>query len=567
MAGEAAIMTTFVNLRHKGRRVIDDASAPAIVFDRQGFVVDVSDAILSLAQRGRDQFLGRALASLAAAPSCAAFEAALADGYPRLGELVIAASKGEIVLQAAFGRVRSGLGRVAGVAATVNDVTDRRRRESSLEARMGAIDRALAVIEFSPDALVIDANATFLAFTGYTRDEVIGRHHSMFLDPAEVETVAYAEFWKGLRQGRFDSAEYRRRIKGGREVWIRATYNPVLDSRGTVVSVIKLATDVTTEKRRRDDYKSQIDAINRSQAVMQLGMDRSILSVNANVEKAYGYSAAEMEGRDHTMLLNRGEAESPSYKAFWAKLSAGGYHACVHRQRAKDGRPVWIQASYNPILDREGRTVKVVKYAADITSSMASREKLAATSLDTFDNIQAMATAVNQLTFSVEEITDHMAQSRRSVHDIAEQAGIAETASGNLDAASRALGDVATFIRSIADRINLLALNAAIEAARAGESGRGFSVVAAEVKGLASQVAAATAQINDQIFGMQAHSRSVGATLGAIARAVQTVDGSVAGVADALDQHRATTGEIARNMTELVKLADINRSLGECMAA
>jgi methyl-accepting chemotaxis protein len=234
-------------------------------------------------------------------------------------------------------------------------------------AKLTAIDRSQAVIEFRLDGTVITANENFLRTMGYRLDEVRGKPHSMFVDPAERDGAAYRAFWESLRRGEFQTAEYRRIGKGGREVWIRATYNPILDWRGRPKRVVKFATDVTPDKLRSADAAGQIAAINRSQAVIEFALDGTILSANENFLAAMGYRLDEVQGRHHGMFVEPAHRESAGYRAFWASLGRGEYQAAEFRRVGKGGREVWIQASYNPILDPAGKPLKVVKFATDIT--------------------------------------------------------------------------------------------------------------------------------------------------------------------------------------------------------
>ncbi len=242
-------------------------------------------------------------------------------------------------------------------------------RRSSKAAKLDAIERSQATVTFGLDGTLIEANENFLRLMGYTLEEVRGRHHRLFVDPAEAADPAYEAFWATLRRGEFQTAEYRRLAKGGREVWIRASYNPVLDARGRPIRIVKFALDVTAETLAATDAAGQITAINRSQAVIHFAPDGTILDANPHFLAAMGYRADEIVGRHHRMFVTDGEADSPEYREFWARLGRGGYHAGEFKRRGKDGAEIWIQATYNPILDATGRTLKIVKYAADITAA------------------------------------------------------------------------------------------------------------------------------------------------------------------------------------------------------
>ena len=215
------------------------------------------------------------------------------------------------------------------------------------------------------------ANTGFLDAVGYKLEEVQGRHHSLFVAPAERESQAYRAFWAALARGEFQRAEYKRIGKDGREIWLQAIYNPVRDSQGKPYKVVKFATDITQDKLRRADVAGQIAAINRSQGVIHFDMDGTILDANENFLSVVGYRLDEVRGQHHRTFVEPSQVQSAEYLQLWEALRRGEYRAGVFKRLGRGGRAVWIQASYNPIFDADGKPFKVVKYATDIT-----REKL-----------------------------------------------------------------------------------------------------------------------------------------------------------------------------------------------
>ena len=236
-------------------------------------------------------------------------------------------------------------------------------------AVLKALDRSLAMIEFSPKGRIIRANDNFLATMGYSAEELQGRHHSIFVDPAEINSEDYKAFWKSLARGEFRQAEFKRRGKNGRYIWLQATYNPVIGLNGRVVKVVKVATDVTGKSLSNADFLGQVSAIGRSMAVIEFEIDGTIITANEKFLAAFGYTLAEVQGKHHSLLLEAAYAASPSYRDFWASLTRGEFRAAQFKRVAKGGRDVWIEASYNPILDMNGKPFKIVKYATDITQS------------------------------------------------------------------------------------------------------------------------------------------------------------------------------------------------------
>ena len=234
-------------------------------------------------------------------------------------------------------------------------------------AVLEALGRSQATIEFEPDGTILTANANFLGAMGYALDEVQGKHHRMFVDPAEAASVEYARFWSGLRDGEFRSSEFKRLAKGGREIWIQASYNPIFDEDGKVVKVIKFATDITEEKLKAADYEGQISALSKAQAVISFDPKGQILDANENFLATVGYSLEEIAGQHHRMFCEPELASSAEYRRFWAELAAGEHKEGEFKRLAKGGRELWLQATYNPIFDPSGRVAKVVKFASDIT--------------------------------------------------------------------------------------------------------------------------------------------------------------------------------------------------------
>lgn len=241
---------------------------------------------------------------------------------------------------------------------------------------IAALSRSQAFIEFEPDGTIITANENFLSVMGYLVDEIAGRHHSMFLEPEYANSPEYKDFWTKLTSGEFQRALFKRLGKGGKEVWIEASYNPLIGPDGKVYRIIKVASDVTERHHESADARSQINAVSRSQAVIEFSLDGIVLGANENFCEALGYRLDEIRGQHHRLFVTPEQASSPEYQEFWNKLNAGELWSGEYKRIGKSGREVWIQASYNPIFDANGRPYKVVKYATDITASKAAVNEL-----------------------------------------------------------------------------------------------------------------------------------------------------------------------------------------------
>ncbi|WP_320188746.1 PAS domain-containing methyl-accepting chemotaxis protein (plasmid) [Agrobacterium rosae] len=234
-------------------------------------------------------------------------------------------------------------------------------------AVVAAMNKSLALIEFDPRGKILTANENFCQAMDYSASELVGQHHRMFLDPAAANSPDYAAFWAKLSGGKFDAGEYKRLAKGGKEVWLQASYNPVFDRKDRVVKVIKIATDITAAKMKAADDGGKIAAILRAQAMIEFSPDGNILSANENFLAVIGYSLNEVAGRHHSIFVDPSEAVKPEYKEFWHRLRSGEFVAQEFRRIGKGGKEVWLQASYNPIFDPDGKVIKVVKFATDIT--------------------------------------------------------------------------------------------------------------------------------------------------------------------------------------------------------
>ncbi len=240
-------------------------------------------------------------------------------------------------------------------------------KNDSAKAVLDAFSQSQAMIEFTPDGMIVTANPVFCALLGYELAEIIGKHHSLFIDPGETATPAYRQFWADLRAGQFKAEEFRRIGKSGQSVYIQASYNPVVEN-GKVTRVVKIASDVTAQKNAAAEWKGQLEAISRAQAVIEFTLDGTILDANANFLGAVGYTIDEIKGRHHRMFVDAEYARSADYQQFWVRLAAGEHFTAEYGRIAKGGRQIWIQAVYSPIRNADGRPYKVVKYALDITA-------------------------------------------------------------------------------------------------------------------------------------------------------------------------------------------------------
>jgi methyl-accepting chemotaxis protein len=450
----------------------------------------------------------------------------------------------EVWIEASYNPIRDTNGKPFKVVKFATDITEKKIRSMEDSGKIDAILRAQAVIEFNMDGTVITANENFLKTLGYSLAEIQGKHHSLFVEPAMRDSAEYREFWAKLNRGEYSAAEYKRIGKGGKEVWILASYNPILDERKKPFKVVKFATDVTDQKLNTANLAGQIDAIGKSQAVIEFNMDGTIVSANRNFLGALGYAMDEIRGRHHSMFVDPAERDSAEYREFWAKLNRGEYQAAEYKRIGKGGKQVWIQASYNPILDLNGKPYKVVKYATDVTTQVLVRmgnERVRAM-------MESVAAGAEELNTSVREISEAMTKSRETASDAVERVEKADVQAKRLNSAAESMSGIVEMIGDITGQINLLALNATIESARAGEAGRGFAVVAAEVKNLANQAKQATDKITDEIGSLNGISGEVVEALNSIKGAIQNVSEYVTSTAAAVEEQSTVTGEMSSSM-------------------
>ena len=443
-------------------------------------------------------------------------------------------------------------------------------------AKMAALNKVQAIIEFDLEGTILTANDNFLKAMGYDLDEITGRKHAIFLDPAYRDSPDYRHFWDELRAGKFQRAEFRRIGKNGKEIWIQASYNPLLDRRGKPYKIVKFAIDVTAEKLRAADMAGQVAALNKAQAVIEFDLDGRVISANRNFLDALGYRLEEIEGRHHRLFVDAAERETPAYRRFWQALGRGEFQAGQYRRIGKGGRDVWIQACYNPILDMNGRPFKVVKFATDVTAQVLEQQRRA-TIQKTIDadlagigeavastmheateaasaanqasgNVQAVAAGAEELSASVSEISRQVSHAREISARAVEQAGRTNEIVSGLSTAAQRIGDVVQLITNIAAQTNLLALNATIEAARAGEAGKGFAVVATEVKSLASQTAKATEEIGAHIGSVQTSTVGAVAAIDQMGSTIKSLNEISTAIAAAVEEQTAVTSEVSANM-------------------
>ncbi len=522
------------------------------------------------------------------------------------------------------------------------DITEFHLRRRDNRGYTDALKSSMATIEFDLAGKILDANPLFLAATGYLREEVVGKHHRIFMPAGEADTPDYAAFWQRLASGVSENGEVMRVAKSGEPVWLRATYETLRDAEGRPFKVVKYGFDVTESKNVWADAKSQIEAIQKVQAVIEFSPDGKILRANENFCKALGYDAAEIVGKHHGMFVPPEQVAGADYRAFWARLAAGEQFSGDFERVGKAGRQVFIRASYNPIHDASGRVTKVVKFAVDTTVSQllsttlkeglhrlsagdlsirlttdlremdgvrtdfnASVERLqdvmmgviersrrideetnvidqatdelarrteqqAATLEQSAAALEELSTSVRNAAGEASKANRQASEARRDTEESSKIVGATVRAVDAIAESSRKISSITSVIDDIAFQTNLLALNAGVEAARAGDAGRGFAVVASEVRALAQRSSEAAKEIADLLTTSEKQVDEgvklvgqTGAVLDKIAKMMVSIDESILQISHSANEQATGLSELNNAIDDLDRAVQHNASMAE----
>jgi methyl-accepting chemotaxis protein len=438
------------------------------------------------------------------------------------------------------------------------DVTESKRVNLEFQGKVDAISRAECVLETDLDGLVIDANQNYLDMIGYAIEEIRGKDQRMMLEHDVAESEAYRQRAEGVSHGEFLSGEFKRIAKGGREVWLRATVNPILDPCGKPYKLVTYAMDVTEDKLRSIEVENRLSAIERSQATIEFDMDGNVLTANANFLAVMGYTLREIVGQHHSMFCMPEYLKSKDYGDFWRRLNNGDTHSGRFHRLGKYGRDVHIQASYSPVFDLTGRPVRVIKHAYDVSQQVELESKITTKSHEMQGMVQQLTQAIGSISQGAQGASALAGETESAATEGSAAINNAIESIELISKSSSQIAKIVGVIGELASQTNLLAFNAAIEAARAGEHGVGFSVVAEEVRKLAERSAEAATEISrlieessERVAHGTERSQSARAAFEGIVKSVENTARSIAQIASSVETQEDVTLKVVSMIGEL----------------
>jgi methyl-accepting chemotaxis protein len=509
------------NAEHSGQLAAISKSQAVIEFDLHGNILTANENFLATVGYRLDEIVGRHHRMFVDpaehhSPEYLQFWQKLARGEYDSGQYKRVRKDGrEIWIQASYNTILDANNRPYKVVKFASDITKEVARNANYSGQLAAIDKSQAVIEFDLNGTILTANENFLATVGYRLDEIVGKHHRIFVEPSQHNSREYLQFWQKLARGEYDAGQYKRIRKDGREIWIQASYNTILDANNRPYKVVKFATDITHEVLRNADYSGQLAAISKSQAVIEFDLQGHILTANDNFLNTVGYSLQEIQGKHHSMFVEPAFRQSDEYRTFWERLGRGIYDQGQYKRIGKGGKEIWIQASYNPILDASDKPVKIVKYATDITEQINNANAIKQTVDQVQDTVKAaVAGDLTQtidlngktgllavLSEGLNTLLDNMQEIVGQIKDAADEVAIGanEISTGNADLSSRteqqaaSLEETASSMEELTSTVRLNAENAR----QANQLAEHASKVALDGGSLIQQVVVTMSSINE----------------------------------------------------------------------
>jgi len=421
---------------------------------------------------------------------------------------------------------------------------DTENKLSELQWQLDSINRNVAEIRFRPDGSVIYASNIFLEMLGYKLEEIAGQHHRIFCEKNYASTADYSRFWQKLADGHPQSGLFRRLRKDGNLVLIEATYIPVQNQDGKVIEIIKIGSDVTQRENELLSLRAVHAAISRSMAEIEFTPNGDILHANENFLRAMGYRLSDIKGRHHRMFCFDNFYQENTN--FWQSLKGGTFFSGQFERKTASGETIYLEATYNPVVDEAGQVVKVLKFATDVSSQKHKADEIRQAAELSFTT----AEETSQISVRGMESLASSIELSQSTLNLINGAVILIT---QLNAQAKDIEKIVTTIQGVAEQTNLLALNAAIEAARAGEMGRGFAVVADEVRQLAARTSSATVEIQNVVTANGKLTQQLNIDMKSIARSAEENNDQIATVTTIMREISDGADHVARTVSTLFK--------------
>ncbi|HEB0630631.1 TPA: PAS domain-containing protein [Pseudomonas aeruginosa] len=421
---------------------------------------------------------------------------------------------------------------------------DTENKLSELQWQLDSINRNVAEIRFRPDGSVIYASNIFLEMLGYKLEEIAGQHHRIFCEKNYASTADYSRFWQKLADGHPQSGLFRRLRKDGNLVLIEATYIPVQNQDGKVIEIIKIGSDVTQRENELLSLRAVHAAISRSMAEIEFTPNGDILHANENFLRAMGYRLSDIKGRHHRMFCFDNFYQENTN--FWQSIKGGTFFSGQFERKTASGETIYLEATYNPVVDEAGQVVKVLKFATDVSSQKHKADEIRQAAELSFTT----AEETSQISVRGMESLASSIELSQSTLNLINGAVILIT---QLNAQAKDIEKIVTTIQGVAEQTNLLALNAAIEAARAGEMGRGFAVVADEVRQLAARTSSATVEIQNVVTANGKLTQQLNIDMNSIARSAEENNDQIATVTTIMREISDGADHVARTVSTLFK--------------
>ncbi len=485
------------------------ASFGVVECTTDGKILECNELFLTPLGYNKEELVGQSIKKILTAEDASStgysnIWADLANGERHIRQIKRITKTGEeLWYQATYSPVKDESGKPVKVIIFSVDITEDKKRNTNYEGQIKAIRNAQSVIEMDIQGIISNVNAIFCKKTGYTKEEIIGKHHSVLLTEKDKSSQDYKNFWSQLSRGETVAGEFKRIGKNGNEIWLSANYNPILDLNGKPFKVVKYGNEITQAKKISADNDGQLLSINRAFGSIEFTLEGIITKVNHNFASLTGYTESELIGKHHSTFISSAYKQSAEYAQFWQKLKSGEFDSHIYQRFGKNGQEIWLNASYNPIMDENGKPYKVVKFAVDVTAQKLAETTLQHAVEETKNVIEAAKSgdisnrisledktgAIASLCEGVNALLENMTEVISQVKEAGETINTAasEIATGNNDLSSRteqqasSLEETASSMEELASTVKQNAENAKqanqLAAAASGVAVKGGEVV------------------------------------------------------------------------------------------